>query len=160
MHFAWVEATVAGDALPIDGPLRRWREVVHGGKRLPGLGQHQELVEVYVRVPAAAYFELLVGEKDAAAVRMLRRQFVRVEVFQHLVAEQKNLANVPGHVAHAEFAAGASAEGDAFDFDEVRGAAVHKSHIPAAAGLSQACRWRASTQSIVKCDRVQIQNSL
>ena len=110
-------------------------------------------------------------------MRMLRRQFVRVEVFQHLVAEQKNLANVsvlrsamqwacsthlfvPGHVAHAEFAAGASAEGDAFDFDEVRGAAVHKSHIPAAAGLSQACRWRASTQSIVKCDRVQIQNSL
>jgi hypothetical protein len=97
---------------------------------------------------------------------MLRRKFVRVEVFQHLVAEQKNQwacsthLFVPGHVAYAEFAAGASAEGDAFDLDEVRGAAVHKSHIPAAAGLSQACRWRASRQSIVKCDRVQIQNSL
>ena len=92
MHFAWVEATVAGDALPIDGPLWRWREVVHGGKRLPGLGQHQKLVEVYVRVPAAAYFELLVGEKDAAAVRMLRRKLVIVKVLQHLLAETKNLS--------------------------------------------------------------------
>jgi hypothetical protein len=59
---------------------------------VPGLGQNQKLVEVDVRVPPALYFELLVGEKDAAAVRMLRRKLVIVKVLQHLLAETKNLS--------------------------------------------------------------------
>ena len=92
VHFVGVKAAVAGDALTIHRPVRRGRQVVEGRERVPGLGQNQKLVEVDVRVPPALYFELLVGEKDAAAVRMLRRKLVIVKVLQHLLAETKNLS--------------------------------------------------------------------
>ena len=98
VHFVGVKAAVAGDALNIHRPVRRGRQVVEGRERVPGLGQNQKLVEVDVRVPPALYFELLVSDKDAAAVCMLGREFIIVEVLQHLVAEQQHLATRVMHL--------------------------------------------------------------
>ena len=98
VHLVGVEATVAGDAPPIHGPLGRGRQVVDRRELLSRLGQNQKLVEVDVRVPLALYFELLVSEKDAAAVCMLGREFIIVEVLQHLVAEQQHLATRVMHL--------------------------------------------------------------
>ncbi len=85
-------------ATVLNSPLGRARQVVDRRERLSGFGQNQKLVEVDVRVPLALYIELLVSKKDAAAVCMLGREFIIVEVLRHLVAEQQHLATGVMHL--------------------------------------------------------------